>query len=573
MIGSNLPTIALDDFVRRFPLRAGNLMWFLGAGASAAAGLPTALDMIWEFKKKLFVSQRHGSGETFIDLSQPAVRHRINAHIESLENLPSTGDSDEYAALFEAAYPSEMDRSTLIDAWMKGAKPSYGHCALATLMKSDLARLVWTTNFDALIADACAKIFDTTSTLTTVTLDAPDMAEQAISNSRWPIEIKLHGDFRSRRLKNTTDELRHQDAQLRRLFLSSCTQYGLIVAGYSGRDASIMDTLNDAMGHDKPFPSGLFWLHQGDLEPLPRVISLLERGLKTGVEAFLVQIENFDEVLRDMVGLNESIDQAKLKEFATERRRWTAARMPSGRRGWPVVRLNALPIIAAPTTCQLVECQIGGTAEVRKTVAKTSLDVLAVRSQAGVLAFGADADVQRIFVDHNITRRDLHSLDYQRPAELGLLRDALERALIRQCGLKLVAGHRDLVPRNPEDSLWNPLKSVVKSITGSVRGDSNLRWHEGIKIHLERTEEKLWVVFEPSTFFEGSTKDNRAICADFSRERTVKRYNRELNRLIDFWAKHLAQAEEDLRAFDISDGVDAVFRIGSTTAFSWRAIL
>ena len=48
--------IPADDFARRFSLRARNLMWFLGAGASASAGLPTAMDMIWEFKQALFIS-------------------------------------------------------------------------------------------------------------------------------------------------------------------------------------------------------------------------------------------------------------------------------------------------------------------------------------------------------------------------------------------------------------------------------------------------------------------------------------------------------------------------------------
>ena len=35
---STLPYIEPDDFARRFSLRAKNLMWFLGAGASASAG-------------------------------------------------------------------------------------------------------------------------------------------------------------------------------------------------------------------------------------------------------------------------------------------------------------------------------------------------------------------------------------------------------------------------------------------------------------------------------------------------------------------------------------------------------
>ena len=37
-------TIGQDDFARRFSVRGANLMWLLGAGASNAAGLPTAHD-------------------------------------------------------------------------------------------------------------------------------------------------------------------------------------------------------------------------------------------------------------------------------------------------------------------------------------------------------------------------------------------------------------------------------------------------------------------------------------------------------------------------------------------------
>ena len=56
--------VTLDDFPRRFELRATSLMWFLGAGASASAGIPTASDLIWELKQKLFVSQQQVSCQT-----------------------------------------------------------------------------------------------------------------------------------------------------------------------------------------------------------------------------------------------------------------------------------------------------------------------------------------------------------------------------------------------------------------------------------------------------------------------------------------------------------------------------
>ena len=78
------------------------------------------------------------------------------------------------------------------------------------------------------------------------------------------MEVKLHGDFRSRRLKNTTDELRQQDATLRQLLVEACGRFGLVVAGYSGRDSSIMDTLDEATSRPGSFPAGLFWLHRGD---------------------------------------------------------------------------------------------------------------------------------------------------------------------------------------------------------------------------------------------------------------------------------------------------------------------
>jgi hypothetical protein len=66
-------------------------------------------------------------------------------------------------------------------------------------MRGQLTRLVWTTNFDPLMTDGCAKVYDGTGALTSVDLDAPDLAAQCITQGRWPVEVKLHGDFRSRR--------------------------------------------------------------------------------------------------------------------------------------------------------------------------------------------------------------------------------------------------------------------------------------------------------------------------------------------------------------------------------------
>ena len=566
--GVGMRSIGQDDFARRFSVRGANLMWLLGAGASNAAGLPTAHDLVVEFKRMLYVSQS-GRSVRPGDLAAPAIRSRIEAHVESL-GLPESGDPDEYAAYFEVAFPDEADRAKFIDVQLVGAKPSYGHMALASLMSAGLCRLVWTTNFDTLVADACAAVFGTTGSLTTATLDAPELARHAIAADRWPLEVKLHGDFRSHRLKNTRDELRRQDRELRRMLVDCSARFGLVVVGYSGRDDSVMSALEDGLAKEKPFPAGLFWLQRDGDTPADRIEELLNRAVDAGVDAALVEIENFDEAMRGLANLCNEVDEKVLGGFALDRRYWSPAPRSPGRGSWPVVRLNALPLLEAPTHCRRVECEIGGTAEVREAAKDAS--VIAVRSRVGVLAFGSNAEVRRAFDPFGVTEFDLHALDAGSRTERGLLHDALRAALIRGGGLAAVPDNRwDLVPARPRDRCWNPLRKMVNTLGGELGADDEIRWHEGISTRLEWSQDRPWLVFNPRTVFEGVTDDNKAIAADFARERTVRRYNRELNGLLDFWSRYLGEAQEDLRAFGIGDGVDAAFRIGSTTAFSRRA--
>ena len=577
MTGVGYPVVAADDFARRFSMRAGNLMWLLGAGASAAAGVPTAWDMIWEFKQQLYVSQRRISPKSVADLANPSVRRSLQAFIDGLDRFPSPGAPDEYAALFEAAYPSEHDRRTYIAGKLNGAKPSYGHIALATLMKADRTRVVWTTNFDPLVADACAKVYDGTGHLTTVALDAPDLARDVLNGERWPAEIKLHGDFRSRRLKNTDDELRQQDAVLRDLFVGACGRSGLIVAGYSGRDDSIMETLEEVLEKVSPFPSGLFWLHRGEDPPLPRVAEFLRKAADKNVDGGLVVIENFDETLRDLVRLLNNLDTTTLDAIAVERATWSPATRPGGNRGFPVVRLNALELKSTPSVCRRVNCNIGGQAEVAALIEQANFEVLATRARAGVLAFGADTDVRSLFSPHGITEFDLHPIEVRRlrydSQERGLLRQALSRALARAHGFMVIRRHNTdlMAPADPTDQRWMPLKKLVGALSGIVPNHVELTWREGIGTRLDWADDRLWLLFEPRTVMAGVTDDNRAAATDFSRERTVRRYNKQLNELISLWGGILRSGDSDLHALGTAAGVDAVFRLGSDTAFSRRS--
>ncbi len=490
-------------------------MWFLGAGASAAAGVPTAWDMIWEFKQQLYVSRRKVSPKLVSDLANPVIREQLKAFISENDQFPLPDSPEEYAGLFEAAYPNENDRRAYLDGKIDGGKPSYGHLALATMMKAGVTKLVWTTNFDALVADACAKVYDGTGKLSTIALDAPDLASQVIASERWPAEIKLHGDFRSRRLKNTTEELRSQDARLRQSLISCCARFGLVVAGYSGRDNSVMASFSDALKEPTPYPNGLFWLHRGDGSPLPAVSDLIERAQAANVEAAIVRIDNFDETLRDLVRLIDGLDHAALEAFTASRKIWTPAPQISGNKGFPVIRFNAVPLSSLPTVCRKVECNIGGAANAKQAVENAGVDVLVARSRAGVLAFGADSDVKAAFDPFGITNFDLHTFESKRlrydSAERGLLRDALSRGLARQHEL-LLSKRRSadqLAPAEPDDPKWQPLKKLVGSLRGTLSGHPEITWREGISVRLDWANDQLWLLIEPRTIFEGSTQEPR----------------------------------------------------------------
>jgi len=182
-----------------------------------------------------------------------------------------------------------------------------------------------------------------------------------------------------------------------------------------------------------------------------------------------------------------------------------------------------------------VVCQIGGYSAVREAVDKAGVNVLTARTRAGVLAFGADADVHAAFDPYGITQFDLHTIEPTRlryeSGERGLLRNALTRAITRQRGLNSIR-HRSadlLTPVDPQDFGWVPLRRLAGTLTGSVADNPELVWCEGIAIRLDWADDRLWLLVEPRTVFEGITESNKAAAADFARERSVRRYNRQLN--------------------------------------------
>ncbi len=83
--------------------------------------------------------------------------------------------------------------------------------------------------------------------LTVAALDSADRARRCLQEPAWPLLVKLHGDYQSQELKKTAEELQAQDPALDQVLVGACNRFGLVVIGYSGRDASVIDALREAL--------------------------------------------------------------------------------------------------------------------------------------------------------------------------------------------------------------------------------------------------------------------------------------------------------------------------------------
>jgi hypothetical protein len=566
------------DFIRLYQLRAPNIMWLLGAGASAASGVPTAYHLIWRFKQLLYCSNQRVSIRACSDLGDPSLQARLQNYFDTKGGFPPSDSDEEYAYYFEDAFPSEADRRRYIDETFSAAHPSYGHIALASLIKLDKARIVWTTNFDPLIEDAIANLYGKSGHLISATTDSPQLAMQAINEGRFPLLGKLHGDFRSRKLKNITDELRAQDAELKHALVESCKRYGLAVLGYSGRDHSVMDALVEAINDGKGYPSGLFWFHRPDTPYLSHVSDLIERAHKSGIEAHLIDIETFDELMADIISMMPELPDEIEKRLSGYARKVSNVPMPSGKNAWPVIRLNALPITSTPTVCRRIVCKIGGTKEVREAITKAAADVIGARRQIGIIAYGADNEIRKAFDSYDITEFDVHTIEPSRlryeSAEYGLLYDAICRALSRERPLIVERRRQSNIaaidPTKATDRLFSPLKQAAGKIAGIIPG-TRVQWTEAVRIRLEYRRKTVWLLLEPTIWTEKSDIDSVKI-KNFIRDRLAGRYNSSWNKTIDAWANIITSGQREctLKAFGISDGLDASFTISSVTGYSYR---
>lgn len=606
--------LASDAFARSFGQRAQQLAWLLGAGASASAGVPTAADMIANFKARLFCAQMNIPLNE-VDISDPLWRQRITSHFDDAQGFPPAGDPGEYSIAFEATYPLAPDRRSYIENAVKKGAPSFGHRVLASFISEGLIRCMFTTNFDGLIERATAVTDnllppDRQAHLTVSSLDSVERGERCIRENAWPLLVKFHGDYQSEHLRNTVQELQTQDDRLRRILISGLVRFGLVVVGYSGRDDSIMDVLDEAVALEGAFPSGLWWVARPGTTLLPRVVSLLERAVSSGIEVSVIDSENFDELAGDLereVNLSDPLRQhvrsVRLPPLAEP------VNLPKSlTKTFPVVSCSALELIEIPNEARMVTLDKPlTTPEARELVRKANVWATVVSDGHKLAVFGPDDDIARVFAPNGGRLNGKICLNpVERSTDRSLIYEAMARTIARRRPLRPIMsrGGHSVIVRPPgctlpkevairHHELLKELRNAYKaSLTGNVP-QTECSFAEGIRVRIEEWDDRWWLVYEPYTWVDLLPKDLdspphlarrspdetsheselKLVAAAWRRERWARRYNQQWNKILIAWANLIAPKQETkLSAHYFSgQGVNAVFRVSSIMAWSSSA--
>lgn len=148
-----------DKYLQYFSQNSPHLMWFLGAGTSRSAGLPTAGDIILDLKHRYYCLHENQDIKHH-DISSNAIRQKIQVYMDS-KGFPEIWSSEEYSFYFDLIFGNDYEsQQRYIREALSSEKVSLniGHRVLAALLEMKQAKIVFTTNFDEVIETAFSTV-------------------------------------------------------------------------------------------------------------------------------------------------------------------------------------------------------------------------------------------------------------------------------------------------------------------------------------------------------------------------------------------------------------------------------
>lgn len=575
-----------QNFLGHFIQNARQLMWFLGAGTSRTAGMPTATDITWDLKLKYYCLQENQDLQAH-DINNQAVRRKIQDYLDS-KGFPAFRTPEEYSFYFDLTFGVDYgSQQRYIGGQLDSKKISLniGHRVLAALLEMGLARVVFTTNFDEVIETAFSDVTD--KCLTAFHLEGAYAALDALNAERFPIYAKIHGDFRYKSIKNLASDLINNDEEIQKCFLAASNRYGLIVTGYSGRDANVMAMFSAALEQNNPFPLGLFWTTPRFSDVTDSVGELINSARKIGVRAYIIETGTFDIMLSKMWRqLPEKPGKLDLKVRTAKARPVSIPLPPPGNR-YPILRTNALAITGCPRQCSTVNYTAPVTFQELNDKMREHQPNAILSYTDRILFWGSSDDIYKIFDKEKVKAIEDFTFEDSAAsiAQSTIIKSFFEQALAQSlCYEKPLVLRRKygtyyaVVNRGDvTNSLLQPLKDAVGYqgkpgyITGLVTGMNKTFWAEALSIKLEERNGSLWLLIRPDIWVTPLSMRENA--TDFLRSKKIYRYNNQSHQLLNAWIQILFGSIGDGQEVSVScfpnTDYAPTFKVSTRTAFSY----
>lgn len=573
-----------SEFLRHFLPNASQIMWFLGAGTSRSAGMPTATDIIWDLKLRHYCLHERKDISTH-DINNEAIKKRIQSYMDS-KGFPPLWSANEYTFYFELSFGNDYaaQRKYLDEKLNKQfLSLNIGHRSLAGMLALGKTKIIFTTNFDEVIEEAYSKV--SSQNISPYHLEGSYAALSALNEERFPIYAKIHGDFKYQSIKNLLADLISNDEKIQDCFIAACSRYGLVVTGYSGRDENVMSMFNKAVEQHNAFPMGLFWMVTSMKNIDPRVTELIEKANKNSIKSYIVETGTFDSLLSRIWKLlpdkTDDLNQKVRTGIATQ----VNIPLPACGQGYPIVRTNALPILELPSKCASIETKTTmTTSDVKQLLIKNRANTIMTKVES-VVAWGDEADFNLALGSDQIN--SIAEFNFENPLD-SIMKASSYHAFFERALVTGLINNRPLRIKNDKgffiivndskstDPIFLPLKEALKDyngnlgmISGRISTSPDVTWAEAVNVKLEIRNGVAYMILRPTIWIEPHIERRNQI--DFIKRRKSKRYNKTTNMLLDAWIKILlgnVGVGEAIVNIYYETKYPAIFRLSTRTAFS-----
>ena len=272
-------------------------VFLLGAGASVSSGIPLAGEIVSKAAKWAFARQ---DGK---DPDDPRIT-RSDWYPWLVNNHSWFKEEQALANLFPDAVENLLQpKKSRKEFWVKllnpDLPPSIGYLRLVELMHLKKINIVLTTNFDECILNARTVInrphhIDDVRT--------PSDFVKLSATPSFPLLVYLHGDVNNYSDKNVIEEIAKMDRQLVIKLVPILKDHPLVVVGYRGSEASVMQNLLlNNVKQAENYKNGIYWCLRKGEKPQDATPYVKELIHKIGSNFQFVEIESFDNLFDKVI--------------------------------------------------------------------------------------------------------------------------------------------------------------------------------------------------------------------------------------------------------------------------------